>query len=176
MPEEFKTEQWVPYPNEFVFGFFANPRNLALLTPEQLGMRIEKLELAPPPANLRNVISGQNFAGVGTEMKISFRPVPFLPLRTGWIARISEFAWFSYFCDEQIKGPFKSFRHCHRFCAETKEGVDGTRVADEVEFSLPLGAMGLLANWAVLAQMRSMFRVRQERLASILEAKARGES
>jgi hypothetical protein len=36
-------------------------------------------------------------AGAGSTMIISFRPVPYLPLRVHWEARIVEFFWNSFF-------------------------------------------------------------------------------
>ena len=72
---------------EKVFLFFANPQNLPCIM---------------PPAN-RNEIGGvatytsgwfreqqvddvDQLAGVGSEIVTSFRPLPFIPWRTEWIA------------------------------------------------------------------------------------------
>ncbi len=175
MRQRFETAQWVPYPVDQVFAFFANPHNLPLLMPEEHGMRIEKLDLVAPPPNPAEAGSQPGgtelVAGAGTEMKISFRPVPLLPVRTSWVARITEFAWLIHFCDEQIKGPFEFFRHCHRMRPEIQHGQIGTELSDQVEFSLPLGAVGQLGSKVVLRQMTRMFRMRQERLPRILAAK-----
>jgi ligand-binding SRPBCC domain-containing protein len=51
------------------------------------------------------------------------------------------------FVDEQVRGPFRSFRHEHLFDAVT----GGTRMVDRVRFDAPLGPIGRLAERAVLA-------------------------
>ena len=175
--QRFKAAQWVPYPVDVVFAFFANPYNLPLLMPERMRMRIDRVEWAPAPVNF--VIAGaqlaqsKNAAGVGSRIEISFRPVHFLPVRASWEALITEFAWFSHFCDEQVKGPFEHFRHRHGIQQESRQGQMGTELTDEVEFSLPFGAAGQLLEGAVLGLMSRMFRTRQERLPVILEEKMR---
>ena len=177
MRQRFVTSQWIAYTADLVFAFFANPHNLPLLMPEPMKMRIDELNLVPAPPN--QMISASQLArqeiaaGAGTQMKISFRPVSYLPMRVSWEARITEFVWYSHFCDEQIRGPFEFFRHRHGIRPEIHEGRMGTELTDEVEFSLPLGSVGHLGDKAVHRQMKQMFRIRQERLPGILEAKVR---
>lgn len=61
------------------------------------------------------------------------------------------------FVDEQVKGPFKSFRHEHVF--EPVE--DGTRLVDHVEFEAPLGLLGRAVEQLVLARyLRHLIEVR----------------
>jgi ligand-binding SRPBCC domain-containing protein len=105
-----------PYTADLDFAFFANPNNLPVLMPAFLRMRIDNIDLVAPPPNL--MIAGQQLtpqeisAGMGTQIEMSFRPVSYLPVRVSWVARISEFVCFSYFCDEQIKGPSNTFDIC----------------------------------------------------------------
>jgi len=178
--QRFTAAQWIPYPADLTFAFFANPYNLPLLMPEGMRMRIDRVEWAPAP--LDSVIAGaqlaqqENVAGAGTRIEISFRPVRYLPVRTSWEARITEFVWFSHFCDEQVKGPFEYFRHRHGIRPEIRDGQIGTELTDEVEFSLPLGSVGQLGSGAVLGQMKRMFGIRQKRLPEILESKLRPSS
>jgi len=180
MRQQFVTSQWIPYPIEEVFAFFANPNNLPLLTPEPLKMRIDELKLEQAPAGPE--MAGSHFArpqiaaGVGTEMKLSFQPEPYVPVRVSWVARITDFVWFSHFCDEQVRGPFAFFRHKHAVETKTRQSHPGTEVTDEVEFELPFGAIGGLGRGIVQRQMERMFRIRQERLPAILEARMRQTS
>jgi ligand-binding SRPBCC domain-containing protein len=147
----FQCEQWVPYPGERVFAFFADPENLPPLMPAWQHARVEK---AP------------DAAGEGSLITISFRPVPLLPLRLEWVALITEFRWNEFFCDEQCRGPFKYFRHCHRIRAER----DGTVVSDQVEYELPFGVLGEVANSVMMKrQIKSLFRHRQKMLPMLLE-------
>ena len=107
-------------------------------------------------------------------MAISFRPVSILPFRVAWLARITEFVWNSHFCDEQLKGPFRSWKHRHGILAEIRDGVNGTLVSDEVEYSLPAGPIGSVANLLfVRSQMEETFAHRQKRLEEILPVAAR---
>ena len=107
-------------------------------------------------------------------MAISFRPVPKLPFRIGWLARITEFVWNSHFCDEQIKGPFASWKHRHGIVSESRRDVAGTLISDDVEYVLPLGPLGAVANALFIgSQMESTFAFRRERLEAILPAAAR---
>lgn len=51
------------------------------------------------------------------------------------------------FVDEQVRGPFESFRHEHVFRSTT----DGTEMLDNVTFRAPLGALGWMTERAVLS-------------------------
>ena len=178
MSQTLRTSQWTPFPVELVFAFFANPGNLPHLMPPWQEARVESSRfIAPPP---RPVAADPTLrfqspaAGEGSEMEISFRPIPRLPFRVVWLARITEFVWNSHFCDEQIKGPFASWKHRHGIVAEVREGVLGSSVSDEVEYSLPLGPLGSVANGLfVRRQMESAFAYRQQRLNAILPVAAR---
>lgn len=175
MPHTFHAEQWLPFPLELVFAFFANPENLPRLMPAWQKARIEEASFAPPPPRppdtprLPGIV-----AGAGTRMTISFRPFPFSPMRLPWDAEISEFAWNDHFCDIQHRGPFKSWRHCHRLSTKSRTNPDGsvqpgTLLVDQLEYALPLGPLGSLANTLfVRYQIRSIFRYRQQRTADLL--------
>jgi ligand-binding SRPBCC domain-containing protein len=164
MRHNFQTEQWVPYARERVFAFFADPANLPPLMPRWQQARLEKAKyVEPSPPD-----TGGFAAGAGSLLTISFRPVPRVPVRLEWDALITEFRLNEFFCDEQRRGPFRYFRHCHRL----REEKDGTVVSDAVEYELPLGVLGDLANGlAVKAQIRSLFRHRQKMLPLLLSQK-----
>ena len=164
--------QWVPYPVAQVFDFFADPANLPPLMPAWQHARIDRSTLKPPPtpAGSRTWSRG-DAAGAGSRMLISFRAVPFVPLRSQWDARIVEFAWDDHFCDEQASGPFAYWRHCHRLHGETRGEQHGTIVTDEVTFAFPLGVLGEAAYWlGGRAQVRMLFRHRQRQLVRLLAA------
>jgi len=183
MPEILTTSQWTPFPVELVFAFFANPGNLPHLMPKWQQTRVENSRLvAPPPRPVApdpELRFQSPAAGAGSEMAVSFRPVPRLPWRVEWLARITDFEWNSHFCDEQVKGPFASWKHRHGIVAETRADesgapVNGTLVSDEVEYSLPLGPLGTAAHGLfVRRQMEATFVYRQARLEAILPVAAR---
>jgi ligand-binding SRPBCC domain-containing protein len=168
MRHHFETEQWLPYPFKRVFAFFADPANLPALMPGWQRARVERANYVSPPGPPS---TGKVVAGPGSLITISFRAVPLLPLRLEWDAYIAEFQWNEYFCDEQRRGPFKYFRHCHRVSNEARDGMTGSMVSDAVEYELPLGMLGDLANvLAVKRQIRSLFAHRQRMLPMLLSA------
>lgn len=172
MTQHFLTQQWVPYPVEQVFAFFADPANLPRLMPPALGTTIDKSCIqpasAPPPSQAASRIPVHTAAGTGSEFLISFRPLPFLPFRVRWLARITEFEWNSHFKDEQVRGPFSVFRHHHGVCASMHHGQMGTLVTDEIEFALPFGLLGRLIAPLIRLQLRTSFAQRQKRLPHLL--------
>jgi ligand-binding SRPBCC domain-containing protein len=161
MRHRFATEQWLPYPKERVFAFFADPANLPPLMPPWQQARVVKVHfVAPPMASPDKVVAGE-----GSVITVSFRPIPGMPWRLEWDACITEFHWNEFFCDEQRRGPFRYFRHCHRI----REAPNGSIVSDAVEYELPLGLLGDLANGlAVKRQIQALFRHRQKMLPKLL--------
>lgn len=166
----FEARQWVPFPVELVFAFFADPRNLPRLMPPALGTRVEELRLMPAQTEAAGakLFADSTASGEGSEIRISFRPVPFLPLRMSWLARITEFEWNSHFKDEQVRGPFATFRHRHGTLPESRNGKAGTLVTDEIDYALPFGLLGRLVSPLVEHQLQRSFAQRQERLPQML--------
>ncbi len=170
----FQAEQWLPYSIEHVFAFFANPENLPRLMPAWQKARIEEASFAPPPPRpSTGLLYPGIVAGAGTRMTISFRPVPYSPLRVPWDAEITEFVWNEHFCDIQHRGPFAYWRHCHRLTAETRPTLHGdtpgTLLQDHVEYELPLGPIGELGSKLFApAQFNSIFNFRHKRTAALL--------
>lgn len=57
-------------------------------------------------------------------------------------SKITEFERPSRFVDEMQRGPFRRWRHVHRF----ERTPDGTLMVDEIDFASPLGPLGWLAD------------------------------
>ncbi|MFC6646925.1 SRPBCC family protein [Granulicella cerasi] len=167
MPQHFHAEQWLPYPVELVFAFFANPENLPRLMPAWQKVRIEEAMFqAPPPRPEGTPRFPGAVAGSGSRILISARIAPWLPPRAGWDARIEDFRWNEGFCDVQYTGPFKSWRHCHTVTArDNDKGMPGTLVTDEVTYEPPFGELGVLAAKPAL---HYAWRIRHERTAALL--------
>jgi ligand-binding SRPBCC domain-containing protein len=176
MTQRFETSQWVSFPVELVFAFFANPANLPHLMPPKLETRIEDARVEPPPPRPEPADPARRFrsiaAGQGSEILISFFPISWVPRRVSWMARITEFAWNEHFCDEQVRGPFASFRHCHGVKTEIRDGVEGTMVTDSIEYRMPFGVLGQAAGVFVRRNLAGSFAYRQKRLPEILAAAA----
>jgi len=63
-------------------------------------------------------------------------------------SRITGFDPPHTFTDEQVRGPFHSFRHVHTF----QPTPDGTEMVDQVTFVAPFGPIGRLAERIALAR------------------------
>jgi ligand-binding SRPBCC domain-containing protein len=70
------------------------------------------------------------------------------------------------FVDEQVRGPFRSWRHEHRF----EDRAGGTRMTDVVEFTAPLGPLGAVVAGTVLrAYLRRLIARRNAELKAATE-------
>ncbi len=160
----FTTDQWIPYPVPIVFAFFSEPANLPRLMPGWQDARIDSLELQAPDRS-----DMPQAAGRGSRILLSFRPLPFSPIRLRWLALIDDFVANHRFCDLQVTGPFGYWRHCHLVVEETRHGVTGTRITDVVDYEWPVGrlspAIDLLGG---RLQIRQIFRYRQRQVLDLL--------
>jgi ligand-binding SRPBCC domain-containing protein len=177
MTLRFRNRQWVPFSVELVFAFLANPSNLPHLLLPGWKARVEDARIVPPPTRPEPADAARRFrsmgAGVGSEIVFSFVPIAWVPNRLSWTARITEFDWNSHFTDEQVRGPFLSFRHQHIIQPESREGFEGTLVGDEIEYALPYGFLGLLLGVLVRRRLAQSFAYRETRLPEILAVAAR---
>jgi ligand-binding SRPBCC domain-containing protein len=144
------TETTVSASLDRTFAFFSDARNLERMTPPWLSFRIQ----TPLPIAMA--------AGTLIEYRIALYGVP-IPWRT----RIDEWEPGVRFVDRQIAGPYRWWRHEHRF-----EAVDGgTRVSDHVEYA-PRAAW--LTLWLVQRDVHRIFAFRQRTLAQAFGADHHG--
>jgi ligand-binding SRPBCC domain-containing protein len=144
-------EQFVPQPRSRVFAFYADAGNLERLTPESLQFHI----LTPLPIEMRS--------GALIEYRIRLFGLPFR-----WKTLIESFEPESRFVDQQLSGPYRSWRHVHEFV----EVSGGTLVRDHVEYELPLGPLGDVASGLfVERQLRRIFDFRRAAIERIFHAK-----
>lgn len=92
-------------------------------------------------------IAGVTSGLIGQGEQVTWRARHFgIPFRM--TSRISRMDVPHSFVDEQLRGPFRSFRHEHTFVEH-----DGrTAMFDHVAFSAPFGVLGRLAEKLVLAR------------------------
>ena len=141
--------QYIARPIDEVFAFFAEPRNLARITPEEM-----QFEFLTDDFDMRE----------GLRIGYRLRPLPGIPAR--WRTNITEFDRPNHFTDVQEAGPYKRWEHRHTFRA----AAGGTIVDDEIEYELPLGPLGEIAHrWLVRNELRRIFRHRSRILARIFD-------
>ena len=164
IPRSFVTEQWVPFPVQQVFAFFADPLNLPRLMPPWQHARIDSLELHSPA-----IASTQRAAGRGSRILLSFRPVPLSPIRLRWLALIDDYMTDHHFCDLQVTGPFGYWRHCHLVSAEAHGDAKGTRITDVVDYQWLRGSVDRAIDaLGGRLRIRQLFRYRQRQLLRLL--------
>jgi len=172
MPHHFHAEQWLPYPLEPLFTFFANPHNLPRLSPPAQQLRIEEAIFAVPPPReqpARGIIAGPE-----SRITISFRPIPNLFVRIPWELEIIDFEWFHFFTDKQIRGPFASWQHTHTFTTETRttpEGPEkeGTLLTDDIAYALPAAPISNPLQPTVHRKLQALFQFRHHQLEALLQ-------
>ncbi|HXG26193.1 MAG TPA: NAD(P)H-binding protein [Candidatus Binatia bacterium] len=147
-----RASQTIDRPIEEVFAFFSRPENLGRITPPAMGFEQLSSDFDMRP---------------GLEIDHRIRPVLGIPMR--WRSRIETYDPPHAFTDVQVRGPYRSWVHTHRFTA-----VDGgTRIDDEVAYELPLGPLGGLAHrLAVRGQLLEIFRHRARTIEAIFEMPA----
>lgn len=178
MRHRFSTSLWVAHPHELVFAFFADPRNLpALMLPWQKARIVRVQIVAPPdpcPTSERSALYSGPIAGDGSDILISFKPFFLSPIRLKWQAVISDFRWNERFCDEQQSGPLAFWKHCHYIRDESRFGLQGTMLTDEIFYELGRAAGGEFAHGLFFAdQLEELFQYRKQKLAELLEAARR---
>jgi len=137
---ELHSESMLAVPVDDAFAFFADAWNLERITPPWLEFRIR----TPGPLDMRE--------GTVLDYRIRLHGVP-IPWRT----RIDVWEPGVRFVDRQVIGPYRWWRHEHRF-----EAVGGgTRVTDHVEY-LPRVAW-LSRRW-VRRDVERIFDYRREAL------------
>jgi ligand-binding SRPBCC domain-containing protein len=165
MSYRLERRQFVALPLADTFAFHAEPRNLARITPGWLAFRLLGFDVAD--GNGGETAHIQMRKGLRLEYRI--RPLG-VPQR--WTSEITEWDPPRRFVDEQLRGPYRSWRHEHEFRAV----AGGTEIVDRVSYALPLGALGRLAHALfVRRQLRAIFDHREAMVERILVQDSTGE-
>lgn len=142
-------------------------RSLIDATPDvvwQFHERPDALELLSPPWAKPQLVSrsGKLEAGARVEML-----VPLGPWKVRWVALHVAHEHGRSFVDEQVEGPFRYWRHEHRF----ESVAEGTMLVDWVKCQLPLSPVSdFLGGWVVKLQLRRMFAYRHGMTKRFCEA------
>ena len=138
----FETEQTLPIDRSEAWEFFSDPRNLAVITPPDMGFEIT------------SVVPARAHAG----LLIAYRVRPMLRIPVQWVTEITHLNDGNYFVDEQRLGPYRLWHHEHLF----SEVPGGTQMRDIVHYALPFGPLGdLLDRLVVRRRVESIFAFRR---------------
>lgn len=130
-----------------VFPFFADAANLARLTPDWLKFSI----VTPSPIEMRE--------GAVIDYRISLHGLPMK-----WRTLITLWEPPFRFVDEQVRGPYRYWRHEHTF----EETSEGTLMGDRVEYATPFGAFS--DRLLVRRQLRRIFDYRAVVMKDLFQA------
>ncbi|TDT85839.1 hypothetical protein DFO47_101258 [Arthrobacter sp. AG258] len=133
-----RTESWLP-----VEQLFDRARSIDLHVDSQQ---------ASGERAVGGVISGL----IGHGQEVTWRARHFgVPLTM--TSRITHLDYPRSFTDEQLRGPFKAFRHVHDFAPT----ATGSVMTDRVEFTAPLGVLGTAVERLVLARYLKRLIIRR---------------
>jgi ligand-binding SRPBCC domain-containing protein len=106
-----------------------------------------------------HAVAGVTTGLIGEGQEVAWRAWHFgVPIRM--TSRITRMSPPDSFTDEQVRGPFKSFWHEHRFVADG----DGTLMIDRVAFTAPFGVLGRLAEVVLGPYLRQLIEQRNAHL------------
>jgi NADH dehydrogenase len=132
-----------------VWRFFSDPGNLGRITPRGVGF-----QMRTPDVVFED----------GATIDYTIRPLFGIPM--GWRTRIDRVEAPRSFRDVQLRGPYRSWEHEHRFTPVQ----GGVRMDDTVDYEMRFGVLGELAHrWLVRTQLEHIFRSRATAIASIFE-------
>lgn len=142
-----RASQRLPIGLEEAWAFFGDPRNLARITPPDLGLVVEG---EPEP-----MYAGQI---------LTYRIRPFPGARARWVTEITHVRPPQFFVDEQRLGPYRFWHHQHRL----RPAAGGVEVEDLVHYALPLDPLSRPAHPLLVApRLDRIFRFRREALARL---------
>jgi ligand-binding SRPBCC domain-containing protein len=138
-----RTRQVLPAGLPEVMPFFAAADNLEQITPAWLAFSLTE--------------------GAGTSVAAGTRLVYRLrlfgvPLR--WVTVIERFRSDLGFVDVQVEGPYRRWEHLHLFSLHGS----GVLMEDRIDYELPFGPLGALAQPLVALQLAGIFRYRRRAL------------
>ena len=141
-------KQKLPVSLQEAWDFIANPKNLATITPPNMGFK---------------TLSGderQMFAG----QIIHYTITPLFGLKLEWVTEITHVSAKSFFVDEQRYGPYKFWHHKH-FLKEIDGGVE---MEDIIHYKLPMGILGKMIHpILVKPKLEQIFEYRQKKLIEL---------
>lgn len=140
--------QRLPIPLEEAWAFYSNPKNLAAVTPDDLGFQI------------KSELPDEMYPGMLIEYTV--RPLLGIPLT--WVTEITNVKDRVYFTDHQLKGPYATWHHQHFF----RSIPGGTEVRDLVHYELPLEPFSRIVHpFLVQPKLNEIFAYREKKMVEL---------
>lgn len=134
--------QRLPIGLDEAWEFFADPANLAEITPGWLAFEVTSRDLPPR---------------MHPGMIVTYTVRPVLGVPVAWVTEVTHVVEPVLFVDEQRFGPYRFWHHQHHFRA-----VDGgVEARDVVHYALPPGG-GPVARWVVAPRLERIFAHRRD--------------
>jgi len=135
------------------WNFFSDPNNLDELTPKNMGFKI---------------LSDEPIAGMYEGQTIQYKVAPILKIPLTWHTKITNVDEPRSFTDQQMRGPYKLWRHKHTF----QDMGDHVIMIDELEYAIGYGIIGDIAyKLYVRNRLEEIFDYRYERTEEIFNQK-----
>lgn len=145
-------EQTIDCSLEKAWEFFSDPKNLQVITPDDLSFQITSPEI------------GKMFKGQVITYRIGLLP----GVTSNWVTEITAVEDKKYFIDEQRFGPYSMWHHLHAF----EELEDGKLLMkDKVHFKPPMGPLGRLAySIFIKKKLKGIFEYRFKKLEDLFNS------
>ncbi|MDQ3838939.1 MAG: SRPBCC family protein [Thermoproteota archaeon] len=149
--QKFRHSFIVESPIERVWHLYTDIKHLEMITPKGIELKIIC-------TTDQNITQGQ-------EIWVSGKIFGKMRRRIKWHSKITFLKPHEYI-DEMLSGPFKRWRHLHRF-----HSIEGkhTEIIDEVEVELPYGIIGKLFERYTCKQLQNIFEYRKIATIKALE-------
>ena len=146
-----KTVQKIPVSINVAWDFFSNPKNLADITPGNMGFHI---------------ISKHHGEKMYPGQLIEYTVKPVFNIPVYWMTEITHVENRKFFVDEQRFGPYSLWHHQHHFTSI--EG--GVEMTDIVHYKLPFWFLGDIANSLFVAnKLKQIFDYRFEKVEQLFK-------
>jgi ligand-binding SRPBCC domain-containing protein len=150
--KQLKQEQFLPIPLNEAWDFFATPKNLNEVTPDDLVFEIT------------STLPEKMYTG----LIITYRIKPMLNIPIAWCTEITHIKDREYFVDEQRKGPYNIWHHEHHF----REVDGGVIMTDLLHYDIGKSIFGAIAGKLFVdKKVKQIFKYRYEVLEKYFSKK-----
>lgn len=144
-----ETQQELNIPLEKAWNYFSSPKNLANITPNEMGF------------NITSKVDKKAYVGQIITYKVGVLPF----IKTNWVTEITAVKNQAFFIDEQRFGPYSMWHHEHFFKALPN---GNTLMKDKVSYKIPFGFLGHIAQGVFIkSQLTKIFTYRYSTLEKL---------